>query len=177
MTASSLFNVKDPQGNIYGPADIPTLRQWIKEGRILGTMQIAPEGTEAWQPTATYPGLADLFAQPASPAAPANQGYGQPNPYSGQPRYVPITPTTTSTNGMAIASLVCSLVGCSVCCLGYILGIIFGMMAKKQIAESEGRQTGEGLATAGIIIGIIGMILSTIVLILYVVLVASGEIR
>lgn len=183
MTTGALFNVKDPQGNIYGPADLPTLRQWIKEGRILGTMEIAPEGSETWRPTATYPGLADLFtpatpqAGPASTAGystPAGAGYGQAGSYGHQPQYA----TTPPTNGMATASFVCSLVGCGsllgvCCCLGWaltvgsVLGIIFGKIAQNQIRASNGQQTGEGLAKAGIIIGIVVLIIMVLYVLAY----------
>jgi hypothetical protein len=56
-----------------------------------------------------------------------------------------------STNGLAIASLVCSLV--VVFGIGSVLGIVFGFVAKSQIRQSNGTQKGNGLATAGIIIG------------------------
>ena len=66
------------------------------------------------------------------------------------------------TNGLAIASLVCSLVGLIV--FGVIMGILaisFGVTAKKrmQILSNEG---GKGLATAGIVIGIIDIVFALI---------------
>ncbi|MEI8337280.1 MAG: DUF4190 domain-containing protein [Actinomycetes bacterium] len=57
------------------------------------------------------------------------------------------------TNGYAIASLVLSLVG--LCGIGSILAIVFGNMAKKEIAISG--EGGSGLAKAGVIIGWIGL--------------------
>jgi hypothetical protein len=57
---------------------------------------------------------------------------------------------------MAIASLVCSIV-----CLwgvGSILGIIFGVIARRQIDESNGQEGGRGMATAGLVVGIVGLI-------------------
>lgn len=68
------------------------------------------------------------------------QGY-QPYGYQ-QPR---------GTNGMAIASLVVSCASLLVCTLLGAVGAILGHMAKKQIAETG--EDGDGLATAGIIIG------------------------
>jgi hypothetical protein len=61
----------------------------------------------------------------------------------------------TSTNGKAIASLVLSLVW--VVGLTSILAVIFGFIAKREIRDSRGTQSGDGLATAGIIIGFIGI--------------------
>jgi hypothetical protein len=51
---------------------------------------------------------------------------------------------------MAIASLLCSLIGW-VCIVGPILGLIFGFLALNQIKQTG--QRGRGLAIAGIIIG------------------------
>ena len=62
------------------------------------------------------------------------------------------------TNGLAIASLVSSILGLTlVPTLGSIVGVILGYMAKRQIEESAGAQGGEGLAKAGIIVGWVGI--------------------
>jgi len=55
-------------------------------------------------------------------------------------------------SGFAITSLVCGIIGF---CGLWILAIIFGVIAKKQIRESGGYIKGEGMAIAGIILGII----------------------
>lgn len=78
-------------------------------------------------------------AMPALPACPP------------QPLYVqrPIT------NGKAVASLVLGIL-----CLygiGSILALVFGFMARKEIDASGGAQTGRGMATAGIVLGFIGI--------------------
>ena len=51
---------------------------------------------------------------------------------------------------MAIASLVCSLLGW-LCLIGPIFGLIFGFVALNQIKQTG--QKGRGLALSGIIIG------------------------
>ena len=75
--------------------------------------------------------------------------------------------TPPQTNVLAILSLVLSLVW--VAGLGSIGAVVLGHMAKRQIAASNGRQTGDGLATAGLVIGYIGISL----LLIYVIAVAS----
>jgi hypothetical protein len=55
------------------------------------------------------------------------------------------------TNGLAIASLICSCVGLFF--LPIIPGIVLGFVARSQIRRSNGTQRGDGLAIAGIIIG------------------------
>lgn len=74
--------------------------------------------------------------------------YGQP-PY-GQPQW---GPPATKTNGMAIASMVLGIVW--IYWIGSILALVFGYIAKSQIKKrGEG---GGGMATAGIILGWIGI--------------------
>ena len=41
--------------------------------------------------------------------------------------------------------------------IGSVLALIFGYVGKNQIDESLGRQTGRGMAVAGIVLGWIGL--------------------
>ena len=84
---------------------------------------------------------------PAPPIPPASPVLWQPPP----------------TNGHATASLVLgmvSLMGCSF--LTGIPAIIFGRMAKREIAESGGRQGGADLATIGLVLGVVATILGAL---------------
>jgi len=63
------------------------------------------------------------------------------------------------TNGLAIASLVCSLLGIS------LVGVILGHIAMGQIKQSG--EGGAGLAKAGLIIGYLVMVLAIVGTILY----------
>jgi hypothetical protein len=81
----------------------------------------------------------------------AAQGAGQ-YPYRGQPAAYG-APVDKKTNGLAIASLVCSCAGILFFGVPGILGIVFGFVARSQIRRSNGSQGGEGLALAGIIVG------------------------
>ncbi len=67
------------------------------------------------------------------------------------------------TNQKALWSMILGIVGL-ICC-GLFAGIpalILGNMAKKEIAASGGAQTGGGMATAGVILGIIAIVWSII---------------
>lgn len=92
-----------------------------------------------------------MTEQPPSYPPPPPGGYGSAPPPPGGYGYQP-PPQATGTNGMAIASLVCSLFGW-LCIIGGILGIIFGFLALNQIKQSG--QGGRGMAIAGIVIGVI----------------------
>jgi Domain of unknown function (DUF4190) len=91
-------------------------------------------------------------------AYPVTSPYPQPPypaqwPYGG---YIP--PMAPPTNGMAVASLVCSLLGlvlCPVSCgLVSLVGAILGHVARGQVRER--REAGDGVALAGIIVGWVG---------------------
>jgi hypothetical protein len=92
----------------------------------------------------------------------------EPEPVSGSPVTSPYTvlyprsmsspyggysyPVTPATNGMAIASLIVSMVGITSCCLPLgLIGAILGHMARGQMRDRN--ESGNGLALAGIIIG------------------------
>jgi len=70
------------------------------------------------------------------------------------------------TSGLAIASLICSLIGLLAC--GIILcplGFGLGLGARASIAKSGGTRKGDGLAIAGIVIGIIGTTLAIVTMV------------
>jgi hypothetical protein len=83
-------------------------------------------------------------------------------PYAGAPYVMP-----RQTNGLAIASLVCSCAGIVLFGIPAVLGIIFGFVARSQIKRTNGMQAGAGLALSGIIVGfcIVAMFILLVVLI------------
>lgn len=89
----------------------------------------------------------------------------QPSPVA-HPVYAAPIPTT-STNGLAIASLVLGIVW--VYWIGSILALIFGLIARKQIKERG--QSGQGMATAGIVLGCIG--LGTLLIFIIIIIVSA----
>lgn len=88
---------------------------------------------------------------PLSPSATADAAPEAPVPpppyYPAGPHYWPSVQART--NAFAVAALVVGIVGLCFC-FG-ILGMIFGYIARRQIAETGER--GAGLATAGIVLG------------------------
>jgi hypothetical protein len=93
------------------------------------------------------------YQQPAPPFSPTGPppgytAYGSPGAF-GPPK----------TSGKAIASLVCGIVG--LLCFGIILGPValgLGLSAKKDIGASNGSVTGGGMATAGIVLGVLSIV-------------------
>ena len=60
------------------------------------------------------------------------------------------------TNALAIASMVTGIFWFYG--IGSILALVFGYKARKEIDSSNGAQTGRGMATAGIVLGWIGVV-------------------
>jgi hypothetical protein len=94
-------------------------------------------------------------APPAYGAPPQTYGPPPSAPYG----YTPYA-QTQGTNGMAIASMVLGILW--IYWIGSILAIIFGFIAMSQIKERN--QAGKGMATAGLILGFIG--LGTLILVI-----------
>jgi hypothetical protein len=91
---------------------------------------------------------------------PGPSGYGGYGPGEG---WGPPPWAQSRNDGKAIGALVCAILGLLVC--GIILepvAIGLGIAARKSIRESSGRLKGDGMATAAIVIGIIGLVLSVV---------------
>ena len=81
------------------------------------------------------------------------------DPAAGQP-----TGAASQINGLAIASVLVAVLWFAG--LGAVLALVFGYRARGQIKDSAGRQTGSGLAAAGIVLGWIGIAIVVTVVIL-----------
>lgn len=67
-------------------------------------------------------------------------------------------------NQKAVWSLIVGIVG--IFCSGIVLGpiaIALGIIARKEIGRSAGMQSGTGMATAGIVLGVISVVFTLIV--------------
>ncbi|MGW3958792.1 DUF4190 domain-containing protein [Amycolatopsis sp. NPDC005003] len=88
-------------------------------------------------------------------------GYGQQYPPGGYPQYsqYPGYPGMPQAEGpgLAVGSLVCSVIGLVVCFLIGIAGVVMGHIAYGK--AKRGAADGQGLALAGIIIGYASIVL------------------
>jgi hypothetical protein len=113
-------------------------------------------------------GPANQQPYPAYPAYPGYPQYpGYPG-YQGYPPYPVVVAQAAATPGEATASLVLGIVGIFICpIICSILAIVYGIKAKNMIDASGGYMGGRGVAQAGLVLGIVGMVLYTITLIFY----------
>lgn len=142
------FLVLFPDGRSFGPADIPTLASWAKEGRLLPDTLLENLGTRQRVPARSVAGIfPSPFPGESMASSPVQQmpqvGYHQ---YWSAPQQNPV-------NGMAIASLVLGIVGLIIFCfwplsiLCSLLAIIFGFLGRKDNSVA--------IATGGIVCGFI----------------------
>ncbi|MGQ9536711.1 MAG: DUF4190 domain-containing protein [Actinomycetota bacterium] len=93
------------------------------------------------------------------------------------PNSPPYYPATLKNNGKAIASLVLGIVGLFFCpFICSLLAIVLGYSARKEIAASAGLEGGEGLATAGLVMGCIGLVIGVILAIIVAALSVSSAV-
>jgi hypothetical protein len=128
-----------PDGNY--PAPDPSVPPAGYPAAPYGGYAPAPQGTPYGQP---YGAVPPPYGQPYGTVPPP---YGQPYGH-GYP-YVP----PQRTNGLAIASMVLGILW--LYWIGSILALVFGYIAKNQIRERG--ESGGGMATAGIVLGWIGV--------------------
>lgn len=130
-----------------------------------------PQGPESGQQPPPPPGYGQA---PQGPPAYGQPAYGQPaygppahgQPAYGQPAYGQQPygygyPPAPQASGKATAAMIVGIVSIVFCYLGVLIGpvaIVLAVQAKKDIKRSNGTRTGDGMATAGLITGIVGTV-------------------
>jgi len=166
----------DPQD----PYDPPTQAGGQSGGSPYPPYPTQPEQPGYGQPGYGQPGYGQPgYGQPYGGQPGYGQpGYGQPaygQPAYGQPAYgqspypgqTPGAQGAPGTNGLAVAAMVTGIVSILLgfCCgalgvPGGIAAVVMGFIARQRVAQSNGAQTGAGMALAGIITGGVAIVLS-----------------
>jgi Domain of unknown function (DUF4190)/Septum formation len=75
---------------------------------------------------------------------------------------MPGRPSAPERSGKAIAALVLGIVGVVLCftAVPSILALVFGLLARRDVRRSAGRLLGRNLAMAGIVLGIVGILMA-----------------
>ena len=146
-------------GQQQGPVDIETIRSMLTSGQLAPSDLVWKEGMANWTAISQVPEFASQ-----TPNQNLNQG-GQGGYQQGSSHYQP-TPGDPNKNGMAITSMILGIVavlgGCF--CFG-ILGYGCGIAAI--ILSRPGAQSQQpGMAKAGLICGIIGVVFGLLSLVI-----------
>jgi hypothetical protein len=81
------------------------------------------------------------------------------------------------TSGLAIASLVCGIAAWTLLpiLVTAVAAVVTGQMAKREIKSKQGALSGNGMATAGLILGWIQIALVSLALIAFMVILLTGN--
>jgi hypothetical protein len=138
-------------GQRVGPMSIEEIRQAAQRGDLTPQSYVWNEQMTNWTPAGDVGGL--LGGPGASPSTPAQA----------QVAYASAQETAPG----ATAALVLGIIGFCLCPIVCgILAIVFGNSALTKIRENPGRFQGEGIAKAGLILGVVQLILFVLGLLL-----------
>lgn len=139
---------QDPNGQSgQPPPPPPSEPQWNPQSAGTPPQSSGEDPGHGQQPNGQQ-----SYGQPPSyppPPAGAPGGYGQPQ----------------KTSPLAVVSLVLGILGVP-CCMFLVFGIgavVTGFLARKQIDASQGSLKGSGMATAGIVLGVVSVVLAIVV--------------
>jgi type II secretory pathway pseudopilin PulG len=135
-----MYYIVGADGKEYGPISLEQLKQWANEGRANSQTKVRRDSSMEWQPL----GMLPEFSSP--------QARSSPPPISSVPASS-MHSTAQKTSGMAITSLVVSLLGVLTCGFTGPIGVILGIVSLSKINKSRGTLGGNGLAIAGIAVG------------------------
>ena len=138
-----MYRMLGADGREYGPVPAEQLRRWITEGRANAETRIKTEGAAEWKSLAQLPEFSHLFA--AAPTRP--------------PLYLPVR----KTNSFAVTGLVFGILSITggLCCYGLpfnILGLVFSIIGLTQIHNHPETYDGKGLAIAGLVLSLLGLL-------------------
>ncbi len=138
---------------IYGPVSADQLRRWLAEGRLNQMTLLLADGGTDWKPLSSFP---EFSVPPLVPPT--------------------ITPSATSTgssdSSMAAAGLTFGIIA-NTCCFGFVFALL-GIICSA-IALAQPQNKNRGLAVAGLILSILGMLSHFFVPALLSLLFAGGE--
>jgi hypothetical protein len=168
-------------GQRYGPASEEVMKSWIAQGRVKPTDYVWSDGMPNWVTADVAMGQASAGgADPADSANPAAQP-AVVDPIPQRPRYGGSPPLGNAPG--AVSSMVCGIIGTALAvpCCGFLsfipwlaglpLGIVAIVQAKKAkvlLAAYPDMYGGQGMATAGYILGIIALALDCLCLLVFV---------
>ncbi|GGY50705.1 DUF4190 domain-containing protein [Streptomyces djakartensis] len=168
-----MTDATQPDGGGHDPWAPPESKPSLEKGQTQQPPSVHDQATVTSMPGAGFTPPADTGAVPPPPVAPTGPattgGYGYPGYPQGGYGWPGMPPAPQ--NGMGIAAMVLGIVSCTLFCLygvvslvTGILAVVFGIKGRKR--ADAGVATNHGQAQAGLIMGIIGIILGIAVIVL-----------
>jgi len=162
-----------------GPVSDDELQAKLACGEVTGTDLVWREGMADWRAVSVVEELRAALVSKDPLAAPMVPAGGVSSPYA--PPYAPSYPTSgmpvsLPTSGLAVASLVCGIIGLVTCMLfPGIPAVICGHMALNHLSRPEVRMTGRGMAITGLVMGYLSILVLAGFVVLFIIGVASSS--
>jgi hypothetical protein len=146
------WQMKTPEGLVYGPVVKAELDRWLEQGRITPRCQILQEGEQQWHWAAeVYQELRD-----AAPMAPVQQT-GQIQPYA--PMAPPGTGAYYPQAHRGVLVLVLAILGYVSCCFAVsIIAIVLGMIDLGEMKAGRMDPAGRPITIVGIILAAVWIV-------------------
>ena len=146
--------MRTPDGNEYGPVEKIELDQWVREGRISAHCSLRQENQSQWNPASlVFPSLASATSAPSPQVSSSGNPFASPMQVE-RVKYPHSRGFSRDHNGVTI--MVLGIVGFF--CFGIVLGPVawaMGASELKAIKRGEVNPDGQGMVTAGYVLGII----------------------
>ena len=162
-----MYKIMGADGKEYGPISAEVVRQWISEGRANGLTRVLPEGAAEWKTLGELTEFGGALGTMAAPATPA--------PFSA------VAPPARKTNPLALAGLILGILSVTVglcCCSGFpfsLPGLICSGIALSQLRGNP-QQEGRGMAIAGLVLSIAGLLLGILFVVFYGIMVSMPDV-
>jgi hypothetical protein len=165
-----LWYVTTENGEEFGPVTKAEVDSWVTQGLITARAQLCQQGDTEWRwASDVYPQLAEQASPSAFTFEPQDEfqiDTGSDNPYA-SPRSTYSSPTARAgyrrerphRGGMILTFGILGLVCCGIFS---IMAWVMGAGDLKQIRHGRMDRNGEGLTQAGMICGIIGVVLNVL---------------
>jgi len=145
-----MYRILGADGREYGPVHAEQLRRWVAEGRANAETRTLTEGATEWKPLAQFAEFSLLFGATAAPPV-----FRSATP----PLFVPVR----KTNSFAVTGLILGILSITggLCCFGHlfiILALVFSIIGLVQIKNNPEIYEGKGIAIAGLVLSILGLI-------------------
>jgi hypothetical protein len=149
-----MYKILGADGKEYGPVSLEQIRQWIAQGRVNPQTRVQETGAGEWKPAAEFAEFG--FLAPAETSG--GRATSAPPAAAGQ--------SAKPQKGLAITSLVLGILSFLTCFLTGIPAIICGHIAQSRARRAPEQYGGSGLATAGLVLGYVSLVLCVPVIIL-----------
>ena len=146
-----MYNIVGADGKQYGPVSLEQMRQWVAEGRINAQTRVQAAGAAEWKPAAELPEINSLLAARAAMPASSARLTAPSEPVAPQ-------------KGLAVTSLVLGILAFPTCFLTGIPAIVCGHIAQSRARREPAQYGGAGMATAGLVLGYLSVVIVPIVI-------------